>query len=266
MIPFLLLFFSANSEAGAEAVDSFVCEARLNSQGVMTVKESIEVDLDSSHRNSIYRMIPKEVNIPGRSHQFEVKVLSVTDGKGHSVGHAKVAHDGSISLKLDKHVHGRSGYYRYHIKYEVIGVCHFQDKHPTLVWNVVGRDWPMPVNKAEFVFYPPSGMKLTRTDVQAWKAGPDSKEKAVVRAIGNHAVATASNLSAGESLDIEIDFPAGTVKNRGFLDRAQWLLSEWYLLLALPLSTVVLLYLYRLARVRMNPPGNDGSDIWEPPS
>jgi len=252
----LLLSLSAPA-AFAEAVDSFLCEGRLSKDGSMAVKESIEVDLDSSHRSSFYRIIPAE--------HASIKLGEVTDGRGHAVGHATTDHDGSVSVRLDKHTHGRSGYYRYQVTYEARGVCREEKGRPVMHWNVVGHDWPMKVKKAEFVFYPPSGVSIPEGGFRAYKTEEEGRVPASVRALSGHYLATASNLGPGESLIVEADLPPGTVAGASILDRARWLLSDWYLLLVVPLLAMAGLWVFRAIRSQIG--GDpDEQDVWEPPA
>ncbi|MBK9142070.1 MAG: DUF2207 domain-containing protein [Candidatus Melainabacteria bacterium] len=243
--------------AFAEAVDSFVCEGRLRKDGVMAVKESIEVDLDSSHRSSFYRIIPAE--------NASIKLGEVTDGRGHAVGHATTDHGGSVSVRLDKHTHGRSGYYRYQVTYEARGVCREEKGHPVMRWNVVGHDWPMKVKRAEFVFYPPSGVSIPEGGFRAYKTEEEGRVPASARALADHYLATASNLGPGESLIVEAELPPGTVAGASLLDQARWLLSDWYLLLAVPLLAMAGLWAFRAIRSQIGG-GEDEQDIWEPPA
>ncbi|MGD9681266.1 MAG: DUF2207 domain-containing protein [Candidatus Obscuribacterales bacterium] len=252
----LLLFLSVPA-AFAEAVDSFVCEARLSKDGVLAVKESIEVDLDSSHRRSFYRIIPAE--------HASIKLGTVTDGRGHDVGHAITNHDGSVSVRLDKHTHGRSGYYRYQVTYEARGVCREKKGHPVMHWNVVGHDWPMRVKKAEFVFYPPSGVSIPEGSFQAYKTEEEGQVPASARAISGHYLATASDLDPGESLIVDAELPPGTVAGASMIDQARWLVSDWYLLVAVPLLAVAGLFAFRAIRSQVGG-DHDEQDIWEPPA
>ena len=266
----LLMLVASVLPARAESVRSFESSVRLKPGGEMSVEETVDVDFTGSHRLAVYRIIPASLSVNGHRHDYDVKVHKVTDGHGHNIPFSKSRQSGSVIVRIEDGRLEREHHAVYTLSYEARGVCNFYKMHPQLYWEVTGKDFPLPVKHAQVVVYLPRGVSLERTDVRAWVGSPsvapeDASRQSPVSVKKDHVLATASDLPAGKSLNIEVDLPSGVINEPGLVDRARWLLSDWYLLLVLPLVVVALLFVYHWCRVNIPRKSGDTVELWQPP-
>jgi len=260
----VLVFFCAVQCASAEKIGVLHSEATLNDAGRLNVKETIEIDKTGGTRKTLFRVIPTSVSERGIHQNFDVKVHSVVNGAGHKVVYAAKQHGDGVTVKIGTTGGGLADE-KYTINYEVRNACNFSKQHPLLFFPFTGHEWPFTIEKATVVVYPPKKTGLTEAALKAWEGPPGSEKPASVKLMGDHILATATNIPPGSGLTLEIDFPGGTVSEGGFFDLLEWLADDWYLLVVLPLVTVAALFGYRLIRSRRASKIADVEENWKAP-
>lgn len=121
------------------------------------------------------------------------------------------------------------------------------------------------VQKASFQLKLPQGINSKATAVKAWKGEPGKGHEAAAKSANGEVLATTSAVAPGESFKVEVDLPMGTVTEPGFLESLQWIAGDWYLLILLPLSAVVVLALVRLFKTRITTNVDEASEVWKSP-
>ena len=258
------LLTSSAQSASAEKIRSFIADATLQENGRLIVKETLDIDTSGASRNGIVRVIPSEIEEKGISHRFDVRVHSVTDENGRRVQFSAKQHGGAVTVHIAT-AHGAENQ-KFVVSYEARGVCNFNKKHPQLYFPFTGNNWPFTIERAEVILRPPAKTGVVESELKAWDGPPGVEHAASVKLVGDHVLATASEIPPGSGLTLEVDFPNGTVSRSGFLDSFDWLANDWYLLVVLPLIAVALLGGYRLLRSRGVVKAADGEDSWMPPS
>lgn len=248
-----------------EVVRSFVSDAELSKVGVMDVTEHIKVDVRGHRQKSLYRIIDTGVSHKGHRHNFDVKVVSVLDGKGHQVRFSQKRHSSGVVLGLDKSHAGRSGEMVFVIKYQVRGVANFKENRPQLVWEINGDNFPLPIEAARFNLTLPGGVAIGPGDVKAWNGKSEEKGQRFVEAKSGRVEVKAKKIMPGEAFKVEINFPIGTLSEPGFLEKFQWLASEWYLLVALPVVSMFLLGGIRFLKTRIPSAEVEEGEVWKAP-
>ena len=264
-IALLLLIGSASAVDAREVIESFTSRASLSSSGVMEVKETIEADIRGSRHKALYRIIDNSISHQGHLQKLDVKVKSVQDGKGRALKFTQSRQATGVIVNLDKSHAGRAGRILYILSYEVKGAVNFKDNHPTLIWDVTGENFPIMVQKASFQLKLPQGINSKATAVKAWKGEPGKGHEAAAKSANGEVLATTSAVAPGESFKVEVDLPMGTVTEPGFLESLQWIAGDWYLLILLPLSAVVVLALVRLFKTRITTNVDEASEVWKSP-
>ncbi|MBX9667368.1 MAG: DUF2207 domain-containing protein [Candidatus Obscuribacterales bacterium] len=239
-------------------------DATLTESGRLLVHETLDIDLTGGARHGISRTIPTKVDEQGINHTFFVKVHGVSDKNGHRVPYSVKQHGDGVTIRIDT-AHSGNSTLTFTIDYEVRGVCNFTKQHPQLYFTFTGHEWPFVVEKTQVVLRPPSKFHLNESELKAWEGPPGSNRPASIKLIGDHVLATASDLPPGSGLTFEIDFPRGTILPATFIDHFEWLVDDWYLLIALPLLAVALLTGYRLIRSRRAARTANLEENWRPP-
>jgi len=254
----------ATQNAAAEKIISLVDDATLQENGRLVVKEMLDIDTSGASRKGIVRVIPSVIEEKGIAHRFDVKVHSVTDEHGRKLQYSAKQHGDAVTV----HVGTARGVdvQKFVINYEVRGVCNFGKQHPQLYFPFTGNNWPFTIEKAEVILRTPRKATVVESELKAWEGPPGSEKPANVKLMGDHILATASQLPPGSGLTLEVDFPGGTVNGAGFLDSVDWLANDWYLLVFLPLGAVAVLAGYRLMKSRRAPKVVEVAQSWKPPS
>lgn len=257
--------FLQSSVLAREVITSFVSDASLNESGVMSVRETIDVDLSSHRHKSLYRIIETQTHHKDHNHRYGVVVRSVKDRNGRHLKFSSKKLNGAVSIRLEKRHISKQKTNRFFIDYELRGVANFHENHPQLVFDVNGFHFPCPIENVKFELKLPQDVRLRKTDLEAWKGTVSKESTAKITTTGHTVSAQAENLHPGESLRVEVNFPIGTVNEPGFLEYAKWLLSEWYLVLALPLLAVAVLLLVRFLKTRMSSTKDSPGELWNAP-
>lgn len=261
VLSFLLLIAGP---ASAEKIVSISTEATLQENGRLVVAETVDLDMHGASRKGVVMVIPCAIDEKGITHRFEVKVHAVTDQNGRkNIPYSAKQHGDAVTV----HVTTRGAEnQKFVLHYEVRGVCNFVKQHPQLYFPLTGTSWPYTIEKAEVVLRLPRKASVVESELKAWEGPPGSEKPASIKLLGDHILATASQLPPGSGLTLEIDFPGGTVNSAGFLDSVEWLANDWYLLIILPLGAVAVLGGYRLARSRRVTKTADVDESWKAPS
>ncbi|MBI1270016.1 DUF2207 domain-containing protein [bacterium] len=265
VVALLLLIGTASAVDAREVIQSFSSRARLSPSGVMEVKETIEADIRGSRHKALYRIIDNSISHQGHLQSLDVKVKSVEDGRGRALKFTQSRQGTGVIVNLDKSHAGRAGKVRYVLTYEVKGAVNFKDNHPALVWDVTGENFPVLVQKASFNLKLPPGINPKAITVKAWKGEPVKGHETAAKSAKGEVIATASSVNPGESFKVEVDLPMGTVTEPGFLEAIQWIAGDWYLLVLLPLSAVIVLALVRFLKTGIKSRVDEASEIWQAP-
>lgn len=260
----IAMFTAGLERASAEKIVSLSADATLQENGRLIVVETVDMDLSGASRKGIVQVIPCAIDEKGISHHFDVRVHSVTDEHGHKVQYSAKQHGEAVTVHIAT-AHGAENQ-KFVIRYEVRGVCNFAKQQPQLYFPLTGNSWPYTIEKAEVVLRPPRKATVVESELKAWEGPPGSVKPANVKLVGDHILATASNLPPGSGLTLEVDFPGGTVNGSGFLDSVEWLASDWYLLILLPLVAVAILGGYRVIKSKHAPKTSEVEENWKPPS
>lgn len=152
---FVFLFFLfahiALADSGWKITD-FSSLVGIQTDGRVHVREIIHVDFGTLKRHGIFRDIPVGyLTSDGKSLAIEAKVNSVTDGTSaipYEISNA----NGYLRLKIGDANTLITGTQAYVIDYTLRGVLRAFSKYDELYWNVVGDQWPVPIEHAEATF------------------------------------------------------------------------------------------------------------------
>ncbi|MFH1218471.1 MAG: DUF2207 domain-containing protein [Candidatus Peregrinibacteria bacterium] len=151
----LFLFLSAGV-AGAEVIDQFIADLRLNQDGSLDVMEKILYDFEGEWKHGIYRSIPVVYGSGVDKVSLDVDFISVTDENGEAYVFNEEYSD-MLDVRVgdpDKTITGKNWYY---VTYKVGGVVNSFDGYDELYWGVTGEYWEVPIKEVVVYLRTPSG-------------------------------------------------------------------------------------------------------------
>lgn len=189
-------------------IERFDVGVRIDGNGVMRVRETIDVDFRDLEKHGIFRDIPFAYTVDDdRARSTTVIAESVTDAEGlehpwiqDTVGSYRRLRIGSASVIV-------TGKQTYVIEYRVIGALNPFDDHGEFFWNVTGDQWPVPIESSSLEVRLPLGTRIERVACYEGASGStDSCGSA--EAGGSGATFRASRaLDAGEGWTAVVAFP-----------------------------------------------------------
>jgi uncharacterized membrane protein len=147
---FIFLFGAVQPVLAQESwiINALVSYLIIQTDGTVTVKESITVDFKSEEKHGIYRDIPyvyEDEN--GEKTYTEIAVLQVSqDGKNAEY---KVDKNGTdLRIRIGDPDKTISGKHHYLLTYTATGVLRSFETHDELYWNATGNNWDVRIEKA----------------------------------------------------------------------------------------------------------------------
>ncbi len=148
LVAALLGAYPLSAQSRYYTVDSFHSEIAVDTDGSITVEETLEVNFHHQ-RHGIFREIPyKYRDASGDMIRTPLEVISVKDKSGKSWEY-RVRHEGNVvNIRIGDADLYVEGYQVYIIKYRVERVLLFLKDHDELYWNVTGNYWDASIKKA----------------------------------------------------------------------------------------------------------------------
>jgi len=248
-----------------EHVRKFETDMILSKDGLLTVKETIQMDFASVQRHGIRRFIPISYHRGPGKYNLLFKLVDVTDANGLPL-HTDVARDAdNIVLKIGDEKTLVSGQNTYKIDYRVQKEINFFSGAPELYWNATGNQWPYPIDDAVVVVHLPIAASPASVKCAGFRGGWQSKQPAQISFADNNLVVQAQHLKPGEGLTFACAMPKGTITPPAISVALLWFLADWYEAVALPLATAVMLYIYWLFYGRDKGAVKAVAVDWQPP-
>ncbi|TWD84289.1 putative membrane protein DUF2207 [Kribbella amoyensis] len=208
---------------GAEAGDRvtrMAIDYRVDENGVLFVKETIDYHFGSSGRHGIYRnLITREVyrDDTSKDQEYQISEIEVSSPTGasdrftESTTQSNNQRDESLRIKIgsaDETVPTNDQ--TYVIEYQVRGALRHFDDHSELYWDATGTGWDAELEQVTVDVTVPEGVQQVECFSGPAGSTTSCERKAVT---GERGVFGASNLSSGEQLTIVAGIRPGVVAN-----------------------------------------------------
>lgn len=210
----LLLFFALVFTVNAEEIKSFDSRVKINKDGTIDVKETIEYDFGELDRHGIFRNIPYiKTNKDGKKFKLDFSNFSVTDENNFAYKYSRSTVDESIKLKIGDPDRTISGIHTYIIQYKVRGALTYYSDHDELYWNATGNDWEVPITQSTAQVVWPQEIQESEIKVACYTGITGSTETACNFFHDRDKVGISSTreLSSGEGLTVVVGFPIDIV-------------------------------------------------------
>lgn len=210
---FSLILASVAMPVFAETIDVFHVDAKLESNRMFTVTETIIYDFEGQYRHGIYRLIPERYARSGATYRLHLNVLGATlDGKAVQT---KVTTEASnIRIRLGDPDEIITGKHTYTISYQTNrAVNDFPDEGESeLYWNITGNGWDVPIEKASMTLVGP--VAPSQTVCFTGFAGSTAHECKIMEEKNHGIQAEATRtLYSGEGLTVALRFPGDSFQS-----------------------------------------------------
>lgn len=200
---------------GNERISNFDTDTTIGTDGVLTVRESITVNVTGDAiRHGIYRDFPTDYrDRNGRQLHVRFDVRSITrDGHDEpyeilTIQNGKEAKIGSAAVIV------APGLHTYVITYQTDRQLGFFDGFDELYWNATGNGWRFAIDHAAATVHLPDGASIIQSAFYTGRAGETGRDGTEMR-LNAHTIrwATTRALSPGEGLTVAVGFTKGIVR------------------------------------------------------
>ncbi len=190
-------------------IDDFQSQIAIQTDGQVTVAETIAVDFNSLVKHGIYRDIPVEYPTDdGTTIYSDLQVREVLqDDKAIPY---QTSRDGNfLRLKIGDAGKTISGKHRYRIEYQVTGILRSFEDHDELYYDVTGNGWPVPITQSSAVVTLPGG--LLKTACYQGEFGSTTPCTIQSKQPQKVSFVTSGGLKTGEGLTVVVGYQKGLV-------------------------------------------------------
>jgi uncharacterized protein (TIGR04222 family) len=194
-----------------ERITDYRSEVTIERDGAIVVHETIDYDFGVVPHHGIYRDVPVRTRESGKSgydRVYPLTVQSVRASAGTAAQYTVEDSGGKQRIKIGDPDTTITGAHTYDITYRVRGALNPFADHDELVWNAVGTDWSVPIERASTVVHAPA--TIERVGCASGPAGSTLPCDAAASA-GSDAVFSKSGLAPYEGMTFTVQLPKGAV-------------------------------------------------------
>ncbi len=239
---------STTAAAGQERILDFGSRIRVQSDGALTVTETIRVrSAGRKIRHGIYRDFPtRYVDRRGITHRTGFELLSVMRNGAPERFHTKKLSNGIRIYMGSRNRTLRPGIYTWRITYRTTRQIGFFKDFDELYWNVTGNGWDFAIERVRAVVELPPGAEPLREMAYTGRRGQKGRNFVLqTDEDGNPVFSTTAPLGPRHGLTIAVAWPMGLVARPTDLQRFGFLVRD-NLPTALALAGLILLLAYYL--------------------
>ena len=254
-----------------ERIHSFDSRIVLSPNGIMNVRETIEVEAAGIQiRHGIYRDFPTRYRDRlGNNYSVLFEVLGVERD-----GHPEPYHTEGISNGVrvyfgDSNTLVSEGRHRYVFTYATSRQLGFFKDHDELYWNVTGLGWGFPIDRATatVVLPPQIHSSPTKLDGYTGAEGERGKTFTATRDADGNPYFETQNLHPHQGLTIVVSWPKGLMAPPSRAQKVKWFLQD-NLATGVGLTGLVIVFTYYLivwVKVGRDPKAGTIVPLYDPP-
>jgi uncharacterized protein (TIGR04222 family) len=155
-----LLALAAPARAqSTEAIGTYDVAIRIEPDGTLTIRETIEYDFGSNLRHGIFRDIPTRFYLDDTYDRVYPLEIRSVDATGDAPTDLEVTEQGgNTHIRIGDPDEEISGVHTYTIVYTVRGALNPFPEHDELYWNVIGTGFPVPIARARATVFSPAAI------------------------------------------------------------------------------------------------------------
>lgn len=254
---FICLFFLlravtlTHAAETSERITQFDVITLINPNGTVAVKETIAYDSGSEKKHALFRTIPTRYERNEKKYEILISEIAVKDTNGADQSFEVQEVNGDIRIRINETSPTMVIYYR------VANAIFFDKEKDELIWNVIGRDWGIPIARAQFMTIFPYA--VDRRDVRvhcfAGVFGSNiSCAKGSFRTtngtLTDAVIMEHSELSKNDTMIARVTFPKGLVIEHTTLETFLFQIKKyWMALIAVFSSVAAGIYMVKKRRI-----------------
>jgi hypothetical protein len=195
----------------SERITDYRSDVTIERNGTIEVHETIVYDLGVVPHHGIYRTIPVRTSQSGKDgydRVYPMTVVSVSASAGTPAQYSVEDDGDDQQIKIGDPDRTITGEHTYDIVYRVRGAMNAFADHDELVWNAVGPEWSVPIEKASAVVHAPAD--ITRVGCNTGTYGATFPCDTAANT-GSTAVFAKAPLNPYEGLTFTVALPKGAV-------------------------------------------------------
>jgi uncharacterized protein (TIGR04222 family) len=195
----------------SERITNYRSEVTIERDGAIEVHETIAYDFGAVAHHGIYRDVPVRTDQSGKDgydRVYPLDVVSVSASQGTPAQYTVEDEGDNQRIKIGDPDETITGEHVYDITYRVRGALNAFADHDELVWNAVGVDWSVPIERASAIVHAPAAIQRVgcATGYYGSTLGCTTEASA-----GTDAVFAASQLSPYQGMTFTVSLPKGAV-------------------------------------------------------
>lgn len=245
--------------AATEEVSAFNAALVVGADGWLDVTETISYYFPAP-KHGIFRAIPVEYIIDGKTWRTPLNVVSVMDDRQQPITYAESRDNALWQIKIGSADRLVSGLQTYVIRYRVAGVTKRFADHDELYWNITGNQWQVPIRRVAATVVLPAGTQVAGPAPLCY-VGPagSTSEVGCVKNVGT----TQLTFAAGAPMTLVVGFTPGVIALTSMVKPP----FPWLDLLPLFLPLLALFYMFRRWWLKGRDPAGRGTIVvqYDPP-
>jgi len=218
----------------AQSVQSYSIDARLGADDTLDVKERIIVNFTEVGLPGLYRVIPTGYDNGKVRHKYRFKLENLAFDQGPSA-YKQTMTDGAALIQIGDPNRKLLNMRILTVHYLLRNAVDFSNGGAHVRWDAIGDNWPIPIDHLSITFRTPFNAQNTPFNCSATLGQNGVNKPLECLKQSNDIAVSAANLSAGDSLVLNIDLPPGIVEEPGFSRHIGWLLADWWPAIVFPL-------------------------------
>jgi hypothetical protein len=145
-----------------ERITDYRSDVTIETDGTIEVHETIDYDFGLVPHHGIYRDVPVRTEQSGKAgydRVYPLDVVSVSGSPGTPVQYTVEDEGDAKRIKIGDPDETITGAHTYDITYRVRGAMNGFAEHDELVWNAIGTDWSVPIERATAVVHAPADIQ-----------------------------------------------------------------------------------------------------------
>jgi uncharacterized membrane protein YgcG len=271
-LAFILLLASPLWGQGGERIRSFDSRITVNSDGTLSVRESITVTaMGRKIRHGIYRDFPtKYKDTLGNLYDVGFSIISLERDGRRELYHKQALSNGVRTYFGSPKEMLSPGEYTYVFEYSVTRELGFFSDHDELYWNVTGNGWDFPINivTASILLPPHIASAVQQTTAFTGFTGERKQEYAAEKDDLGNPTFRAENLGVHQGLTVLVTWPKGLIAPPTPQQKLSWFFQDNQGLLVGLIGVICVWGYFSLAWLRVGRDPRPGTimPLYEPPA
>lgn len=204
---FCLFFIYSPAKATNEKITNFHSDITIQKDASIIIEETIDYYFDSQ-KHGIFRYVPyKYKNADDKKFETMTEILEISCDN-HAEEYFVSNSGNNKKIKIGDPDKTISGNHQYKIKYKVLGVINYFEKHDEFYWNVSGFDWEALIEKQSAVVHLPQEVNQEKIQATCYSGEAGSTSQNCNKSISSD---KSVNFSSTDYLTIVVGWNKGVV-------------------------------------------------------